>query len=142
MPYYEYSCLNGHYTMQFFTVANHRGQLPCSCGETLIQQITAPLLVRAVPAVCYDSPIDGRPITSRQARQEDLKRNGCREYDPGMRVDADRRVQQDRAEFERSVDETVEAAIEKMPTTQRGQLYSELTSQGVGVEYVRSTKEV
>ncbi|OSM03966.1 hypothetical protein MAIT1_03788 [Magnetofaba australis IT-1] len=31
----------------------------------------------------YHSPVDGRWIDSRQARREDLKRHGCREYDPG-----------------------------------------------------------
>ena len=32
----------------------------------------------------YESPIDGRIIEGRVQRREDLKRNGCREYDPGM----------------------------------------------------------
>lgn len=142
MPFYDYLCPNGHYDTQFFTVANHRGQLPCPCGETMVQQISAPLLVSASPDVCYDSPIDGRPITNMYARHEDMKRNGCREYDPEMRKDADRKVQEDRAVFDRSIDETVEEVIEKMPTQKRGKLMSELTSQGVGVEYVRSTKEM
>ena len=30
----------------------------------------------------YRSPIDGRPITSRAQRREDLRRNGCVEADP------------------------------------------------------------
>lgn len=30
----------------------------------------------------YASPIDGRPISGRVARKEDLKRSGCREVDP------------------------------------------------------------
>lgn len=32
----------------------------------------------------YRSPIDGKPITSRSHRREDLKRNDCVEWEPGM----------------------------------------------------------
>jgi hypothetical protein len=103
------------------------------------QIITAPLLVKVAQDVCYDSPIDGRPITSWEARREDLKRSNCRPYDPEMKTDAARyRKAQDDA-LEASIDQHVEETIEKMPTAQRGKLYSELTEQGVQVEYVRST---
>lgn len=32
----------------------------------------------------YASPIDGRMITSRSERRDDLKRNGCYEYEPSL----------------------------------------------------------
>lgn len=32
----------------------------------------------------YASPIDGRPITSRSHRREDLKRNNCVEFEPSL----------------------------------------------------------
>lgn len=32
----------------------------------------------------YRSPIDGRPITTKHERREDLKRNGCYEYEPSL----------------------------------------------------------
>lgn len=35
----------------------------------------------------YESPIDGSVISGRKQRREDLKRNGCHEYDPGERKD-------------------------------------------------------
>jgi hypothetical protein len=89
----------------------------------------------------YDSPIDGRPITSWDARQEDLKRSHCRPYDPEMKKDAERFRQAQDAALEASIEATVEEAIEKMPTAKRGKLMSELTEQGVGVEYARSTVE-
>lgn len=104
--------------------------------------ITAPLLVTAAPDVCYDSPIDGRPITSWQARQEDLKRHGCRPYDPEMKTDAARFRQAQDDALDRSIEVQVEETIEKMPTAKRGKLYSELTSQGFGLDYARTTKEV
>lgn len=52
----------------------------------------------------YVSPItnkDGRHpvIDGRAARREDLKRNGCREYDPGERREFNKAVARERAEL-------------------------------------------
>jgi len=46
-------------------------------------QIVMPTVLSDIPE--YSSPIDGRPITSRSARREDLKRNNCVEYEPSMK---------------------------------------------------------
>lgn len=46
-------------------------------------QVVMPSVISDIPA--YLSPIDGRPITSRSARREDLKRNGCVEYEPSLK---------------------------------------------------------
>ena len=45
--------------------------------------ICKPYVVGDIPE--YRSPIDGRPITSRSHRREDLKRNDCYEMDPPKR---------------------------------------------------------
>jgi hypothetical protein len=42
--------------------------------------LAAPMVMRDIPE--YRSPIDGRMITTRGARREDLKRNNCVEVDP------------------------------------------------------------
>lgn len=42
--------------------------------------VCMPRVMRDTPE--YHSPIDGRLISSRSARREDLKRNGCIEIDP------------------------------------------------------------
>lgn len=44
--------------------------------------IALPAIMPDIPE--YTSPIDGRPITSRSARREDLKRNNCVEWEPSM----------------------------------------------------------
>ena len=46
-------------------------------------QICAPTVISDIPE--YLSPIDGRPITSRSERREDMKRNDCVEVDPPKR---------------------------------------------------------
>ena len=35
----------------------------------------------------YTSPIDGRPVMNMAQRREDLKRNDCIEWEPGIRQD-------------------------------------------------------
>lgn len=42
--------------------------------------ICAPMVMSDIPE--YRSPIDGKMITSRSERREDLARNGCVEVDP------------------------------------------------------------
>lgn len=52
-------------------------------GEPLEVDRTSPALPQYRPDIRpYRSPIDGRMITTRHERLEDLKRNGCREVDP------------------------------------------------------------
>lgn len=42
--------------------------------------LRAPQIMRDIPE--YASPIDGKLITSRSHRREDLERNNCREWEP------------------------------------------------------------
>ncbi len=138
MPLYEYSCANGHFFMKFLTLVNHSPIWVCdTCGEVGQQVIGAPLEVKVAEDVCYDSPIDGSHITSWSKREEDLKRNGCRPYDPGMKQDYERGIKEADASLDKSIHQHVERAIEKMPTKQRGKLYSELTEQGTELGFQR-----
>lgn len=86
--------------------------------------------------ICYDSPIDGRPITSKQARIEDLKRSECVEWDPEMRKDYARRREEAETRLDKALDETVEAAIEVMDVRKKEKLEQELRA-GASVEITR-----
>jgi hypothetical protein len=44
--------------------------------------VVKPYVVSDIPP--YRSPIDGREISSRSMRRDDLARNGCVEWEPGM----------------------------------------------------------
>jgi hypothetical protein len=44
--------------------------------------LAVPTVISDIPE--YASPIDGRMITSRSDRRDDLKRNGCVEYEPSL----------------------------------------------------------
>jgi len=41
-----------------------------------------PAVISDIPE--YRSPIDGKPITSRSERRDDLKRNNCVEWEPSL----------------------------------------------------------
>lgn len=86
----------------------------------------------------YQSPIDGRVIRSKAEREDDLRRNGCIEYDPGMKQDAQRRAREQEAALERAIDSSVERDFNKLPSAKRERIANELSA-GVTVEPVRLT---
>jgi hypothetical protein len=138
MPLYEWKCQDGCYVETYLTVFQHSGGQVCQQhGHVMEQVIGAPLMVKVKPDIAYDSPIDGTVITSWQARQEDLKRHNCVEYDPEMKRDYERSMDANDRQLEQAVETSVEEVIEKMPTAKRGRLYSELMEQGVDTVYER-----
>jgi putative FmdB family regulatory protein len=140
MPTYPYRCQScGQCFEKYWPLRRYRAVAMCVCGLWARRIITAPLLVSAQPDVCYDSPIDGRPITSMAAREEDMKRNHCRPYDPEMKTDVQNRRKAEDAALDASIDAHVEASIAKMSTTQRGQLASDLLDKSADVTYTRTT---
>lgn len=140
MPIYLYRCANGHRFQLICPVSDHEEAVSCQeCNLVAQQVITAPMMVKVRPSICYDSPIDGRIIESWAQREEDLKRHGCQAYDPGMRTDFDRRRQESQAQLEQAVEQTICEEIAKMPTAKKAKLYSEMTEQGAGCNVVRST---
>lgn len=126
MPIYEYSCKNHHHFERVLPVADYKSKQTCmECGEEGRRIISLPM-VRVSQDICYDSPIDGRPITSMAKRREDLARSGCQPYDPEMKKDTDRLRKQEAESLERKFDETVEEAYAKMPTKKKEALASDL----------------
>ncbi|WP_287257666.1 hypothetical protein [Mesorhizobium sp.] len=45
-------------------------------------QVVMPAVISDIPE--YASPIDGKMITSRSQRRDDLARSGCVEYEPSL----------------------------------------------------------
>lgn len=95
---------------------------------------TGHLIVPDLPA--YESPIDGRVIDGRAARREDLKRSGCREYDPGeRRIMQERRAAEDAA-LTKAVDRTVEKWFYE-GNSRRRELMVQALRAGIGPQIVR-----
>lgn len=119
----------------------HKPHAECTCGESAQQIIVdAPMVV--IPehmrwnAQAYTSPIDGRPITTKRQRIEDMARNECIEYEPGMKQDADRRVIESDKELDKLVDDTIDREIATMPAVKLERLDAELTA-GMTAEPIR-----
>lgn len=123
---YEYNCERGHHFERVLPVADYRTPQTCDCGAKGRRIISLPLGGYVQRECRYDSPIDGKPITSWKQRRDDLARNNCQEYDPEMRRDYDRRVKQSGEALEKTFDTTVDQIYESLPTRKREQLDSEL----------------
>lgn len=136
MPAYTFECECGRTFEVVRSVKDFRRTALCDCGSTAQLVITAPAFGFVQRECRYDSPVDGRPITSWAARRDDLARHGCQEYDPEMRKDAERFRREADEKLDRAVSETVEREIEKMPSAKRERLHNELAS-GVTAEVER-----
>ena len=126
-PLYEYLCVKGHDFEVYASVKDYDKKRHCpECGKDAKKVISAPPMGIVQASVSYDSPIDGRPISSWAQRREDLARSGCVPYDPDKKKDVDRWKRQKDEALERQLDETVEAEIERMPARKKEMLVNEL----------------
>lgn len=139
MPTYRHSCDNGHDFDLVLRFSELEKPQFCECGSPATRVICAPM-VFVQADICYDSPVTGEPVTSKQKRVEDLKRNGCIEYDPGMKQDYQRRIKDDEKRMDAKVDAFVEQQFSQMPARKLERLESELKS-GVAAEATRITPE-
>jgi hypothetical protein len=138
MPTFEYRCANQHETTKFFRVRDYVEAVDCDqCDLAAVRIFTAPVMVTAQPDIAYDSPIDGKPITTHAARKDDMARHGCIEYDPEMKKDAARRTEDRQAALDRSVEQTVTREIAKLSPAKRQQLKKEVVNMGAGLEVNR-----
>lgn len=137
MPTFDYECDCGVEFERTLSLSDYAQPQTCECGKTARKLVCAPnLMIRQ--AIHYQSPIDGRPITSMRAREEDLARSNCVPYDPGQKQDYARRIKESEAALDKAVDETVERHIESLPGEKREKLQSELDS-GLTAEPIRQT---
>lgn len=136
MPTYGYRCQCGSSFDRYLRFENYDQPQTCECGQVAQRQIFAPMMVAVSPNICYDSPIDGRTITSVSQRMDDLARNNCRPYDPEMKTDYENRLKREDAELDRKVDEVVDREVSTMPAVKREKLFNEVAA-GASAEIVR-----
>lgn len=93
MPLYRFTCPIGH-DYKFFSKILDRDQArQCpSCGAELQRQFEAPSIHTDIAP--YQSPVTGQWVDSKAQRREDLRRNGCIEWEPGIRQDMTRRQEE------------------------------------------------
>jgi hypothetical protein len=139
MPLYEYRCGNQHLTRKLYRVRDYVEAVDCDqCDLAAVRIFTPPVMVKSAVDVRYHSPIDGRPITSHAARQDDLKRHDCIPYDPEIKKDAVRWQKERQDAFDAKVDQTVSTEIARMPSRKRQELVKEVVGMGAILEVNRS----
>ena len=137
MPVYRLKCENGHEFDRYLKLDHYNDPQICECGKKA-KRIIMPVML-APMFEDYQSPIDGRPITSKQKRHDDLRRNNCIEYDPGMLQDYNARCEEADKQLDKKVDAFVEKEISSMSSDKRNSLARELS--GTELKYERLTKE-
>lgn len=107
---YSVACQSCQSTGSLYRKVDERNNLPpcLICGGRLGRVIEAPM-VALFPR--YDSPLDGRPITSRRERAADLQRAKAYEWEPGIEKDIARKkqynIEASNAEIGKAVDSIV-----------------------------------
>ena len=125
MPVYEARCNECGKIHEYVRKAKDYLDTPTCCGVRTEKVIlTAPM--GYVEHIHYTSPIDGKPITTKQARVEDLKRNHCRPWE-GMEQEtkvARQRVQEEAKKEDAKLEQAAVAAWNQMAPEQRRALES------------------
>lgn len=108
MPLYSARCSNGHPSTFYSRIDDRDNSRQCgACGANLYRMLEAPTVHAGMTP--YQSPVSGEWIDSASARRNDLQRNGCVEWEPGMRQDLPRL----RAAAEEKSMAVIDAAVEQ-----------------------------
>jgi len=108
VPVYEYLCDRGHHIEAIRRMELSSLSVQCTVCGSEAKRIISPVRVFG-DYQGYVSPVSGRWVEGRRARDEDMKRNGCRPYESGEREEAIRRA----ADYERKVEEKIDESVER-----------------------------
>ena len=131
---YEYRCKNKHEFERILSVADYNTPQVCECGAQARRIISIPRMVKVSQNICYDSPIDGRPITSLRQRQEDLARNHCSPYEPEIKQDYKKRIERGEKEIDKKIDDFVDRTFDSMSGDQLQKLDNEIRHSEINIE--------
>lgn len=109
MPLYDYKCADCGAVLTAFRSYENRDEVEphCSQGATRIPSI--PMVLKDYEG--YVSPASGKWVEGKRAHREDLKRTGCRLFEPGEREDFIKNEPKRREkELEKMIDEVVDAS--------------------------------
>lgn len=126
MPLYEYSCACGKHFDVFKKLAELDIPEYCACGG-LSQRLISAVAVRGdYPP--YECPVTGEWIEGRRAHEENLKRTGCRVYEPGETDSFLKRKARDNEAFLDEIGEDAARMVDAMPAAKKEALAAELAA--------------
>lgn len=136
MPLYEYECGCGKRFERYLPISEYDAVQHGSCGAVAKKIFTKIAKAIIQPDICYDSPIDGRPITTWKQRNEDLVRNGCIPLDSDVKKHIQTIKENNEKAFDKKIDDFVEQKIHSLDSKRIEKLSNEIDS-GVALEYNR-----
>jgi len=134
VPLYSFRCPNDHNFERVLKVKDYDTLQYCDCGQKAKRQIVPTMI--APEFQDYQSPIDGAAISTKKRRIEEMAKHDCVDYEPSLKLEADKRVKEDEIRMDKSVDKTVDKLWYSMTSQQRENLARELTS-GADINYLR-----
>ncbi len=127
MPLYEFACDSCNTKEdRVLPLADYMKEQQCKCGQVMRKCLSAPAVSVDYPA--YQCPVSGATIEGRKQHEENLKRQGCRIWEPGETEAVRRNKDDEERQFARHVETTIDRQLEAMPTRKKEQLVSELKS--------------
>lgn len=137
MPLHDHRCGEGHVFERFVPLAELELTQTCECGaraERIFLQ--PPMTAGDLPG--YESPVTGEWIEGKAARRNDLAKNDCVAWEPGMREENQRRRDSVARKEEASIDHAFESTLAEMPARKKEKLEQELRA-GASAEVVRGS---
>ena len=126
MPLYDLRCDKGHVFERHIPLAKFEEPILCACHAPATRVISAPMF--SVEQVGYTCPVTGKYIGSKRQHEENLRQQDCRVFETGEKELAQKRIAEQEAAFEKSVDQTVEKNFWSMPSEKREKIANELES--------------
>lgn len=136
MPLYEYECDCGERFERYLPISEYDVIQFGTCGATAKKIFTKVSRAIIQPDICYDSPIDGRPITTWRQRKEDLHRNGCIPLDADLKKEIENIKNNNENSFYKKIDDFVDRQIHSLDSKRMENLSNEI-DRGVALEYNR-----
>ncbi len=136
MPLYDYKCATcGRGEERMLKLADLEQTQSCRhCGFAMNRQLSAPMIVADYAG--YESPVTGKWIEGRKAHQEELKRTGCRIFEPGEKEAFERSRKADDEKLDQAIEASADEFIAKLPTEKRDKLAAEMDN-GLDVQITR-----
>ena len=132
MPLYDIKCdRTGVKSERIIKLADFALPIFCACGSAARRVISTPMF--SVDKTGYNCPVTEKWIGSKREHNENLKLHGCRVYEQGETAATVQRREQEDAELDRKIEDTVEREISSWDSGKREQLHNELVNQGLDI---------
>lgn len=126
MPIYEYRCENCEAKFQAWALMAERTKpQPCVHCQAQGHRVLSATRVFGEYEV-YECPVEGKMVEGRVRHRENLKRTGCRLFEPGERQQWLQEREQRQRELDKEVGDTMGRAIAQLPPEKQSKLATEL----------------